>query len=93
MLRHIVLFTLADEKSAEAEQLLVDLEALPAKISGIRGLMLGRLINDAPHQYALTVDLDDEQALAQYREHADHAPVAEALRALSSDVIVADISD
>jgi hypothetical protein len=55
--------------------------------------MLGRLINDGAHQFALTVDLDDEDALARYREHPDHVPVAKLLRAVSSEIVVADITN
>jgi hypothetical protein len=94
VLRHIVLFTLTDEQSPEAGQLLADLEGLPGRIPEIRGLMLGRLLNESGHhQFALTVDLDDVDALARYREHPDHVPVVESLRALSSEIVVADISD
>lgn len=93
VLRHIVLFTLADDQAPEAEQLLADLEALPSRVPEIRGLMLGRLINEGGHQFALTVDLDDVDALTRYREHPDHVPAAQRLRALSSEVVVADITD
>jgi hypothetical protein len=94
VLRHIVLFTLTDDTSSDAEQLLASLESLPEQISEIRGLMLGRLINESGrHQFALTVDLDDAAALERSREHPDHVPVTEQLRALSSEVVVADITE
>jgi myo-inositol catabolism protein IolC len=93
LIRHIVLFSLEDADSPEAEQLLASLRALPRQVPEIRGLMLGRPINDGAHQFALTVDLDDEEALARYRAHPDHVPVVERLRALSSKIVVADIAD
>lgn len=94
MIRHIVLFSLHDSESPEAEALLASLRALPAQITEIRGLMLGRTINESRgHQFALTVDVDDADALARYREHPDHIPVVERLGGLSLDIVVADIAD
>ncbi len=93
MIRHIVLFSLTDDSGPEGLELLASLEALPDRLPEIRGLMLGRLINDTgQHQFAMTVDLDDAEALARYREHPDHVPVVEQLRALASEIVVADIS-
>jgi Stress responsive A/B Barrel Domain len=94
VIRHIVLFSLTDGSGPEGAELLASLEALPDRISEIRGFMLGRLINDTgQHQFALTVDLDDAEALARYREHPDHVPIVEQLHALASEIVVADISD
>ena len=89
-----MLFSLADDSAPEAEELLAALEGLPERIDEIRGLMIGRLINESgKHQFALTVDLDDTDSLARYRDHPDHVPVVDRLRALASDIVVADISD
>jgi hypothetical protein len=90
MLRHVVLWSMKDDAERSLDELLADLRALVGNIEEIRALSCGPLINDAPHDAALCVDLEDEEALARYRAHPAHQPVLEALRANGENLVVGD---
>ena len=91
MIRHIVVFSVADGQEEQLAGLVDDLEALPGQIDVIEALAVGRPLNDTPFDCALTVDLADVDALEAYRGHPAHQPVVDRLRAIAADVVVADI--
>jgi hypothetical protein len=90
MLRHIVLWSMKDDAERSLDELLDDLRALVDDIDEIKALSCGPLINDAPHDAALCVDLRDEDALARYRAHPAHQPVLQALRVNGENLVVGD---
>lgn len=89
MIRHIVLFTLNDHDGGD--DLIEWLQSLPDHVPVIEVLAVGRSIRAGTHEYALTVDVADEGALEEYRNHPAHVPVAERLREVAVEVAVADI--
>ena len=88
MIRHIVLFTLKDH---DGNDLIESLRSLPDQVPVIQALSLGRSIKPGTHEYALTVDVADEDALEKYRNDPAHVPVAARLREVAVEVAVADI--
>ena len=92
MIRHIVVFSVADDARGELDALIEELAALPGQIDVIEALSVGPPINAGGYDCALTVDVLDEDALRAYRDHPAHQPVVEHLRRIASEVVVADIS-
>jgi hypothetical protein len=91
LIRHIVVFSVAEGQEEQLAGLVGDLEALPAQIDEIEALAVGRPMNETPFDCALTVDLADGDALEAYRGHPAHQPVLERLRAIATEIVVADI--
>lgn len=77
MLRHVVLFALREGAStADAEELVRELEGLRATVPGVRALACGRDVSGrGSFQVGLTVDFDDRAGLAAYLAHPEHARV------------------
>ncbi len=92
MIRHIVVFSVADEARGELDALIAELAALPGQIDAIEALSVGPPINAAGYDCALTVDVLDEDALRVYRDHPAHQPVVEHLRRIATEIVVADIT-
>ncbi|MFN8215544.1 MAG: Dabb family protein [Solirubrobacterales bacterium] len=90
MLRHVVVWSMAEEHGGELDALLAELRALPAAIEEIEALSAGRLLNESELEAALCVDVADAAALARYRDHPAHQPVLERLRGLAGRIVVAD---
>ncbi|HEY8318616.1 MAG TPA: Dabb family protein [Amnibacterium sp.] len=83
MIRHLVLFRLADGSAAErAEQtagMRDRLEALPALLSGVLSLRVGPdVVGGAEHwDVALCADFTDRDALQRYQVHPEHRAAVE----------------
>ena len=90
MLRHVVVWSMAEEHGGELDALLAELRALPAAIEEIEALSAGRLLNESELEAVLCVDVADEAALARYRDHPAHLPVLARLRGLAGRIVVAD---
>lgn len=91
MLRHIVLMKIdadSDEvREAGSARLSAALAALPAHIPEIRALTVSANVVVRPGNWdlALTVDLDDAEALEVYREHPEHQKVVELINELVAE--------
>jgi hypothetical protein len=90
MIRHVVLWTMEEERRHELDDLLIELRELPRKIKEIVALTAGRPLNESPLDAALCVDVSDLDALRRYREHPEHRPVLQHLLEVASEVVVAD---
>jgi hypothetical protein len=89
MIRHFVLFTPPDSIPAdELDDLLRAAAALPRSISDIRNFHLGQTF-DAVMQprwaYCLSMEFEDEAALARYVEHDAHRAFRDAFRVAIDD--------
>jgi len=73
--RHIALLTLADDCDVDA--LLEALAGLPAAIPELRRYAVGRDlgISEGNATVAVVADVDDEAAIAAYRDHPAHRAV------------------
>ncbi len=98
MLRHIVLFRMkatADaERASSVERLSGALLALPAHIGEIRALSVGANILERPGNWdlALTVDVDDLDALEVYRLHPEHKKVLALVDELAAERCAVDFT-
>jgi hypothetical protein len=92
VIRHLVLFTLRPDVASELPGLLSSLNELRDTVPQIRDLACGPNLASSGYTAAITVDVADEQALADYRAHPAHQPVLEQLRALAERIDVADIA-
>jgi hypothetical protein len=91
VIRHVVVFSVAEDARDELPGLIEDLGALRVKIDVIEALAVGRPLNATEFDCAMTVDMADEDALQAYREHPAHQPVLERLRSAATRIVVADI--
>ncbi len=90
MLRHVVIWSMSEGHEEELDDLLRELEDLPGQIEEISALSAGQLINEADFDAVLCVDVADADALERYRSHPAHQPVSRRLRAVASQLLVAD---
>jgi hypothetical protein len=91
VLRHIVLFTVKEENRDELDSLIEDLRTLQQRVPQVRRAICGPAIGGTGYDAALVVELDDRAALPAYREHPEHLPSLQRLRAIAHRVDVADI--
>ena len=87
---HTVLFKMRRPEDAErgAERL----RAMAGRIEGVRSLEVGLDQLGGPRSWhlALTVRVDDWDALEAYAEHPEHVPVKTALAEAAEEVAVVD---
>jgi hypothetical protein len=86
---HSVRFDFSTTDAAVRDEIETELAALAA-LDVVDGLRIGRDIVDSGVTGLLVVLADDE-ALATYRDHPDHAPVVERIRDLGVGVTRFDI--
>jgi hypothetical protein len=100
MIRHIILFNLKPEvDNADRDWLFAQIQGL-AKISSVRTLAVGKLLDAreawykariwADFAWALTVDFDDEAGLYVYQQDPVHLAVAAEIRQRVSTLKVLD---
>ncbi|WP_283138989.1 Dabb family protein [Rhizohabitans arisaemae] len=78
MIRHVVLFTWADEATNEQRKTVAaELSKLPGIIEQIRDYRLGDDLGISPgnQQFALVADFDDVESFLVYRDHPAHQAV------------------
>jgi Stress responsive A/B Barrel Domain len=92
VIRHIVVFSVAESCRTELDVFIEELLTLPGEIDEIEAIACGRSLGATGLDAALTVDVADEAALGTYREHPSHQPALERLRAIASQIVVADIA-
>lgn len=78
MIRHVVLFTWADDATDEQkEAVATELRKLPAAIPEIRSYTVGpdAGINQGNHEFAVVADFDSVDDYLVYRDHPLHQAV------------------
>jgi hypothetical protein len=90
VVRHVVIWSMAEGREQELPSLLAAMNELPSQIDAIVDLTVGTLLNDSPMDAALCVDVEDQDALATYRSHPAHQPVLANLRECAAQLVVAD---
>jgi hypothetical protein len=90
MLRHVVVWSMAEGHEDELDDVLRELRELPGQIEEIAALSAGRLLNESALEGALCVDLADADALGRYRSHPAHKPVLTRMRETTSQLVAAD---
>lgn len=92
MIKHIVFLKLSDEGLKHKDEMIVKLNSLKDSIDFIRALEVG--VNfaqeDRAYDLALTVMVDDKEALDAYATHPKHLPVIEFIKSLGTISKVVD---
>lgn len=92
MVKHIVMFKLAEKNQENLDQALAALNSLKGNIETLKFLEIGTdfLSSERSHDIVLTAFFDDREGLKVYAGHANHLPVVEKMRSLCSSSIVVD---
>ncbi|PIQ96004.1 MAG: stress responsive protein [Nitrospinae bacterium CG11_big_fil_rev_8_21_14_0_20_56_8] len=92
MVKHIVLFKLAEKTPANMNRAIEALKSLEHHIESLRYLEVGVDFKGSDRSYdlALTTHFDDRKGLEAYARHPRHLPVIEIMRSLCSSSIVVD---
>ncbi len=97
MVKHIVLFKLKEFNSYNERTYICTtfkqkLENLKDKIDVIKSIEVGRNVNpvDVAYDIALTVEVDDFNALNAYREHPEHKKILDFINNVKQKAVVVD---
>jgi len=97
MVKHIVLFKLKEfnaynERTFICTTFKEKLESLKDKIDVIKNLEVGRNVNpvDTAYDIALTVEVEDFNALNVYRQHPEHKKVLDFINNVKEKAVVVD---
>lgn len=92
MVKHIVMFKLAEKTQENLDQAMEALNSLRGNIETLKFLELGTdfLSSERSYDIVLTAFFDDRQGLKTYAVHKNHLPVVDIMRSLCSSSIVVD---
>ena len=92
MVKHIVMFKLAEKNQKNLSQAIAALNSLRGNIETLKSLELGIdfLNSERSYDFVLTALFDDREGLKKYVGHKNHLPVVEKMRSLCSSSIVVD---
>ena len=92
MVKHIVMFKLAEKNQENLDQAIIALNSLKGNIETLKFLELGTdfLSSERSYDIVLTAFFDDREGLKVYASHKNHLPVVEKMRSLCSSSIVVD---
>jgi hypothetical protein len=92
MVKHIVMFKLADKNKENLDQAVEALNSLRGKIETLNFIEIGTdfLSSERSYDIVLTAFFDDRDGLKTYAGHKNHLPVVDKMRSLCSSSIVVD---
>ena len=92
MVKHIVMFKLADKTQANMEQAVQSLESLRGNIETLKYIEIGTdfLESERSFDIVLTTHFDNREGLKIYQEHENHLPVVKVMRSLCAQSVVVD---
>jgi hypothetical protein len=92
MIKHIVMFKLAEKNQENLSQAIASLNSLRGNIETLKSLELGIdfLNSERSYDIVLTAFFEDHKGLKVYASHKSHLPVIEKMRSLCSSSIVVD---
>ncbi|MFQ5449597.1 MAG: Dabb family protein [Nitrospinaceae bacterium] len=92
MIKHIVMFKLAEKTPANLEKVVEALKGMEGQIEPLRFLEVGIDFSGSERSFdvILTTHFDDKEGLKTYVSHKNHIPVAEIMRSLCSHSAVVD---
>ena len=82
MIKHVVMFQFAPEYQADLAEAKLKLEALPSRISELKGMEVGLnfLPGDRAMDLVLIAQVEDEAGLEAYRVHPAHQEVVDFIK-------------
>ncbi len=92
MVKHIVMFKLAEKNQANMDKAISTLKGLEGAIETLRFIEVGVDFKESERSYdiVLTTHFDDKEGLATYADHPNHQPVLQTMRELCSSSVVVD---
>lgn len=92
MVKHIVMFKLAENTPANRERAVKALTGLMGRVETLRHLEVGVDFKGSERSFdiVLTTHFDDREGLETYAGHEHHLPVVETMCALCSKSVVVD---
>ncbi|MBC8287978.1 MAG: Dabb family protein [Nitrospinae bacterium] len=92
MVKHIVMFKLAEKNQENLSQAMAALNSLRGNIETLKSLELGTdfLSSERSYDIVLSALFEDREGLKIYASHKNHLPVVEKMRSLCSSSIVVD---
>jgi len=92
MVLHLVLFRFKEESKVHLDDAVASLKSMVGRVEVIRDLKAGKdfLHSRRSYDLAVSVTLDDAQALKAYDTHPDHQPVKKFLAPLLEGSISVD---
>ena len=92
MVKHIVMFKLAEYTPENLDSVEEALNGMKGKIETLRFLEVGRNYSASERSYdlVLTTHFDDREGLETYARHQNHLPVIKLIKSLCSHSVVVD---
>jgi hypothetical protein len=92
MVKHIVMFKLAEKTPENMERAVSNLKSLEGKIETLQSIEIGTdfLESERSYDIALTAHFKDRDGLNIYTSHKNHLPVVKIMRSLCSASVVVD---
>ena len=92
MVKHIVMFKLAEKNPENLDQAVAALNSLRGNIETLKLIEIGAdfLSSERSYDIVLTAFFDNHEGLKAYAGHKNHLPVVEKMRSLCSSSIVVD---
>ncbi|MBF0290128.1 MAG: Dabb family protein [SAR324 cluster bacterium] len=92
MVKHIVMFKLAEKNQASMDKALAALKSLDGAVETLRSIEVGVDFKESERSYdiVLTTQFDDKAGLETYAAHPNHQPVLQTMRELCASSVVVD---
>ena len=92
MVKHIVMFKLAEKNEANLNKVVEALKGMEGRIESLKHIEVGVDFKGSDRSYdvVLTTHFDDEEGLENYIAHPVHQPVVTLIRSLCSGSVVVD---
>jgi Stress responsive A/B Barrel Domain len=92
MVKHIVMFKLAQNTQENLDSTINALNGMKGKIETLRFLEVGKNFTASERSYdlVLTTHFDDKEGLETYANHESHLPVIKLIKSLCSQSVVVD---
>ncbi len=92
MVKHIVMFKLAEKTAENMERAVHSLKSLEGKIETLQAIEIGTdfLESERSYDIVLTAHFKDQDGLNIYANHENHLPVVKIMRSLCSSSVVVD---
>ncbi len=92
MIKHIVMFKLAEKTPENMNRAIQSLKSLEGNIETLKGIEIGSDLSESERSYdiVLTTHFNDIEGLKIYAKHENHLPVVKIMRSLCKSSIVVD---
>ncbi len=92
MVKHIVMFKLANKTTENMELAVNSLRSLEGKIETLKSIEIGTdfLESERSYDIVLTAQFENRDGLSTYGGHENHLPVVKIMRSLCSSSVVVD---